>query len=393
MNAWIPGLAALLSSQTPVQLDLQIRPGLEVVYSNAILAEVSLTADGAPVADQRVDFFLRQETLGIACSPGSLPATGVDGRAGPLKVRFVNGACGVDAFAASDPDGVEYLLEARTAATGTLAAASQAVAVRLHREVVTVQLLPEHSATLGSDLTLVATLVDPSGDVDEGSLETQGRVPRPIEGATLHFYLDLNDDGDFGDADEALGSATTSASGTASLRFDTTPVAGLPRAGRHRDAVRVEFSADERFKFAAGLGDLWLQPASVDAKQTLLETTPHTAVADGHSEILLLATLRDRFGSTLGPDDDPHTVGFVTSAGDLQDSVERNAATGQYSQLLRAPGQAGAATVRVVVDGEEGSQVEVMFTDVGCGCSLSASPRQGWVLVFLYGLVWRRRSP
>ena len=385
-------IAGLCAAQTPTQLALTVAPSLDVDYSDAVLASVTLTeTGGAGVADARIDFFVRYDDEQISFSPGSLPATGADGSAGPLRVRFVEGAYGVDHMVAADPDGAPYVLEARFGGSATHAASQASVTLRLHREAVALQLLPEYAGRLGDVIDFVATLVDGNGDVDESGQETSGRIEKPIAGATVTFYIDLNTDGDFVDPDEGLGQAVTGGNGVARVELDTTPIMGLPRAGLHPDALRVEFSGDERYKVTAGLGDLRLEAAAVDPARCLLAAMPPETPADGFSRVAMEATLIDVFGNPLGPDDDLHQVRLESSAGKLLAEPTRDATTGRYTQELEAPRAPQEATVTLYVDEVESVTAEVVFLDAGCGCG--AAPRSRAVgLGLLFGLLVLRRG-
>lgn len=376
MSIWF--LLALALVQTPTSLTLEVAPGLDVDYSDAVLASVDLSAGGSGLAGQRIDFFLSNTDHDLGFSPGSLLGTGSDGSAGPLRIRFVDGAYGVDHLFAADPDGLVYTLEARFSQTVsggvTYTASHTSVELRLHREPVVVQLLPEHTATLGDPLEVFATLLDQNGDAEESGSGTSGRVARTIAGATIHFYCDLNGDGDWGDLDEALGTAPTNGDGVAVLSFDTTPYGGLPRAGLHADALRAEFSGDDRYKFSAGVGDLRLEPAALAVDRTRLTATPASAIADGYSQVLIEATLIDRFNNALGPDADFHAVVFTASAGTLLDNVLLDPLTGRYTQQLEAPTASATARVSISVDDTAGPSIEVAFTPGECGCRGATAP-------------------
>jgi len=391
-------ILGLCAAQTPTQITLDVSPALDVDYSDAVLASVTLSDASGGVADARIDFFIRNDAEAISFSPGSLPATGADGSAGPLRIRFVEGAYGVDQLLAADPDGEPYQLEARFGGSASHAASQVSVTLLLHRESVALQLLPEYAGRLGDTLDLVATLVDGNGDVEESGQGTSGRVEKPIAGATLTFYIDLNTDGDFVDFDERLGQVVTGGNGVARVDFDTTPLLGLPRAGFHPDALRVEFSGDDRYKVAAGLGDLRLQAAAVETERTLLTATPERAPADGFSQVVIEATLIDVFGNPLGPDGDPHTVRFETDAGKLLDEVALDLASGHYAQALEAPLMASSAKVSVFVDDEPGPEVAVEFYADGCGCRARdvTEPCAAALIIPLALLAWRagqRRRP
>ncbi|MBN2357838.1 MAG: hypothetical protein JXR83_00195 [Deltaproteobacteria bacterium] len=392
---WIWSPLALALTQTPTALTLTVAPGADVDYSDALLAGVVLTADGAGLAGQRVDFFVSNGEHGISYTPGSLLATGSDGRAGPLRIRFVDGAYGVDHLYAADPDGVAYQLVASYGGDASHATSHVGVELRLHREPVVVQLLPEHAAALGDLLQIFATLLDENGDAEESGSGTTGRVAKRIAGASIYFYCDLNGDDDWGDPDEELGMATTNGDGVAVLAFDTTPVGGLPRAGLHVGALRAEFAGDDRYKHAAGVGDLRLEAAAVAAERTRLTAAPPGAPADGYSRVALEATLVDRFGNALGPDDEAHAVFFTASAGTLLESVQRDPATGRYRQELEAPVAAATAAVGVSVDGVAGPGIEVAFAAGACGCRGAAPPAGALpaAIALLLAAVRRRRDP
>jgi len=393
MSIW--PLLALAMAQTPTTLTLEVVPGLDVDYSDAVLASVALSAGGNGLAGQRVDFFIGNADHDISYSPGSLLGTGSDGHGGPLRIRFVDGAYGVDHLYGLDPDGLAYTLEARFSQTVsggvTYTASHVSVELRLHREQVVVQLLPEHTATLGDSLEIFATLVDQNGDAEESGSGTSGRVAKNIAGATIFYYCDLNGDGDWGDLDEALGPAPTNGDGVAVLTFDTTPIGGLPRAGLHVDALRAEFAGDDRYKFSAGVGDLRLEPAALAIERTRLSATPTSAIADGYSRVLIEATLIDRFNNALGPDADFHAVAFTTSAGSMLENVLLDPVTGRYTQQLEAPTASTTAKVAVSVDGTAGPGIDVTFTPGECGCRGAGSRSGALPLLAVLALALRRR--
>lgn len=374
VRLWSPRMGAVILACgllcTQIVTDLRfvdLRPALEVRYSDGLLVTVELTGPDGGIAGQSIVFMVQSAAQGISCEAGRWPATDGMGQAGPLKVRFVDGVC-TESWVAGDGPGEPYVVSARFAGDASMAPATSEVEIALVRENASVRLLPEHGARLGEELLLVATLVDESGDVAVAGDETTGRFPGPVASVPLSFFLDLNGDGDFVDFDEELGAAVTNGDGVASRAFDTTPVDGWPRAGLHHDAVHAQFSGDRRYKFAAATADLRLEPAQIEAGLTLLRATPEAVPADGFSRVLLDLTLRDAFGNPLGPDDEAHLVEFETSAGTLLEVVQREPTSGHYQQELEAPRAPITATITARVEGQPAASIEVVFTGEGCGC-------------------------
>jgi uncharacterized protein (TIGR03382 family) len=221
---------------------------------------------------------------------------------------------------------------------------------------------------LGETLTLSAEVTDPTGDAPEGGTDLDGPAPILLEGVSVQFFYDQNNDGNPSLNEQIPGSPTvTNQAGVASLEFELNPE--FVFAGVYESGIHAEFSGDDRFGVGRASVRLIVHPAAPDVAKTLIEATPEGVPADGNSQILLRARLVDTFNNVLDENSDPHEVTFTSELGTLLDTAQLDPLDGTYTQTLQASRKGGASTVQVFVDGVAGPTHTVSFEGGGCECA------------------------
>ncbi len=368
----------------------------EAEYSQGVMLRVALTELGLPVVGERVSFFLHPEDDPDAGFLIEDPLTDAQGIA-TARLTLVDGRHGGQSFtgrtADDDQTAYPYVVTARFA--GDLDAAdplctggadagpapdggevglcpSETTSMLfVDLETVSIEIAPGNRVALGESITLFAILEDQNGDAPTAGTDVDGDEAKPVEGATVSFFFDL-DGNERPSLDERIGTAETSASGTAQLEFLVDP-AFFP-SGDFAAGLQVQFGGDQRYALAGAAGRITIESGGPDPGRTLLDIDPPEAEADGQTRLTVTAKLVDAANNLLPADAEDHAVAFATDVGLFEGDPVRDPLTGFYAQMLRAPDQPGTATVSVSVDGEDGATATVTFTDPG-GCSCDHGPR------------------
>ena len=257
-------------------------------------------------------------------------------------------------------------------------------------EVPQITLEPGNEVALGETITLISVLLDPNGDAPEAGTDVDGDAERPIAGASISFFYDL--DGNARPSlDELLGRSDTNGDGIATFEFPADPA--FVTAQNIDDGLHVQFGGNDRFALAGASQNIVVTPGLPDPSRTLISATPEVARANGFARIEIKATLVDAFNNTYGEDDQSFIVDFTSDIGVLEDSAERDPIDGTYIQTLRAPLEAGTANIQVIVDGAAGSTTSVEFEAAGCTCESTRAGGAPVVIAFaaLALLIARRR--
>jgi len=375
------GGVLLIGATTAAAQEATVMAVMDVTgtYSDAVDVTATLLrdVDNQGVEGVNVEFYLRNDAgdlnvdLGVVRSDVSGQAT--------LRVPLVNG-CGflgdVNLTGGTVMTPVDYILEARFAGGDDINnlehdASSDQATLHLLKEQSEVQIVVGTQAVLGEMLTITAKIVDPDGDAPCDRSAVNGGRPDTVAGHSLAFFLDYTGDQDYSDARENLGRADTSRGGnpdaeaTASVTADLTPINNLPGAGVLTNAIQVQLPAnDGQYLPATARGRLVLDPAPVDATKSTITTDPVDPQASGDAVIISI-TLRDRFNNALGLDAATHTVSVTVVGDSLGASVdgapERDPNTGVYTQLLKPTSRGGDITIRIDVDGAQGSSHTIKF--------------------------------
>lgn len=384
-------------------------------YSQAVLIDVLLHDESGPVAGGQVvvEVILDGEVDGVLLLPQPTDGTGRT----TARLTLVNGRHGGATFPAQEPEGELAGQRYRVVATfagdldanhpvcngdaGVLDGGAEGLCpsraegeLFVTPETVAIELEPGNRVELGEELQLIATLVDPNGDAAVGGTAVDGDEPKPVQGASISFFFDL-DGNERPSLDELLGRDDTDANGFATFTFVADPA--IFPAGEFEQGLHVQFGGDDRYAVAGAAGRVTIDTGAPDPDRCVIEVaTEGELVADGTSRIDLRGILVDNANNILGVDAPDHVVSFTTDLGTiLEEGALRDPITGHYQQQMRVPDQEGTANVTIVVDGEPGATLPVFF--VGRGCSCASAPRTGALpgaalaLVVLGGLVRTRR--
>lgn len=279
-------------------------------------------------------------------------------------------------------DGLITEPDCTTPDTGGLCPSLATVEVPLFLETAEISLGAGLEGGLGDTITLSAELQDPTGEAAAGGTDVDGNAPLVLAGRSVAFFYDADNNGR-PDASELIDRADTNASGVASLTFTLNP--DFVRAGTFENGIHAEFGGDDRYGVARASARLVVRPGSLDVASTILEADPKEIPADNFTKTTIRARLVDRFNNPLDETSEPHELVFTTTAGRLLGEVERDPATGTYSQELQAQIKPDTATVSVTIDGEEGPAIDVVMTgeEGGCSCASAGAPLSGLALVVL----------
>jgi MYXO-CTERM domain-containing protein len=415
MSALMPlaAVALLAAPATPTAIEMNpVGSGDPWIadYSQGVNLSAKLV-DGAgdPIAGERVTFrFERPDDSSFIIAD---PVTAADGVA-TARLTLVDGRHGGETFAGAAPDGTNpgapYIIRAIFLGVGNpldcdadagpapdggvdadLCPSEGENDLFVTLEVPQLILQPGNEVALGESIQLVATLDDPNGDAPANGTEIDGDASVAISGATISFFYDL--DGNARPSlDELLGRADTNGQGVAVFDFVADPT--FVQAANVDDGLHVQFGGNDRYALAGAAESLFVSPGPPDPSRTILAVDPTEAPANGFATIEVSAQLVDAFNNVYGEEADLVDVAFTSTAGDLQDSVERDPIDGTYSQILRAPLEGATAEVQVVVDGAAGSTVNVDFIPQGCQCDTATPGPSGAAFALaLYVLLRRRR--
>ena len=384
-------------------------------YSQAVMIRAALLQSGEPVAGEDVTVEIARDAdpdgrfvLGTAVTDPNGVAT--------FRLTLVDGRHGGQTFVAGETDdtgnqGEPYTVYATftgdlpdihpdcsgefdpdAGPVGTCSSDTTA-ALYVVKEQVTLGVEPGNEVDLGGDITVYAILEDLNGDAAVGGLDDaiDGTGARLIADAQVAFYFDLDLNGR-PSADERLGTTTTDDDGVAQLTFTVDPT--LFPAGEFESGLIAEFASDDRYLYARDAARISIITAAPAPERTVIETDVSEAPADGNTRVELKAILVDEGNNPLDADAPVHVVHFETDLGLIdEETAERDPLTGHYFARLRAPDDAGAATVTVFVDDEAGSTAMVHFVDTGgCACTTAgARPVAPALLSFLALAFLRRR--
>ena len=393
-------------------------------YSQAVLLSARLLDDsGAPVAGRRVSFFLQHQgeessrflifdpftaadgvaqarlvltagSHGQADFLAGVPGPDSDGEPYEVIVRFAGDVAADDPACAVDAG---VLVDGGVPADGgepevLLCPSEDTLPLYLAVETTTLVVAPGNDGALGSALTLIATLTDPNGDAPQEGDAVDGTEPKGIEGASVDFFYDLDQNGS-PSLNERIGTATTNRDGQAVIDFVADPAVGVV-AGLYDRGIHAQFGGDERYGLSGGAAALTITPGEPDATRTLLTADVTEVPADGFSEVAITATLVDVFNNPIGVDAPPADVSLTTSLGEIVEPPELDLLTGDYHAVFKAGFEAGTATVQVVVNGEPGATLDITLLEQPF-CNCDAASNQGWppaaVGIAALGLLLRRR--
>ncbi|MEW5847377.1 MAG: invasin domain 3-containing protein [Myxococcota bacterium] len=376
-----------------------VDPEKDPAYSDAVdvMPVLTRTDTEGPVVGATLEFYLRDTAGNMNAYVGSA-VTDDEGRINPaMRIPLVNGCdfLGNATLTGGPLDApVEYPLEVLFAGDTIngepLAGSSTTVPIRLVKETVQVKIIAGTSGRVGEPLTIKATVEDLDGDAPCDRSAMTGDRAQTLVGRTLAFFLDYNSDGDFSDPPrEFLGNDVTERDNAdsdayASVVADTTPQGGTPRAGVRDNALLVQLPANDPLYLAAsGSSRLVLEPAALDPQKSTLTVEPEKPTAG--SSVKIIATLRDAFGNEQGPDAAEHVVQIVVEEGGgrmVEAKATRDPETGRYFQFMEGPAQPSTVKVRLMVDGQSGSSLDIEFTSA-CGCRSTRSSGPEGAMAFL----------
>jgi hypothetical protein len=207
----------------------------------------------------------------------------------------------------------------------------------------------------------------------------------------VRFFYDADNNGR-PSASERIGEAVTNAFGVAAFEFAALPpdvVAGSYPAGLH-----AEFPGNGGYALARTAVALTVSSAAdPDPSRTIIEVTPDVISLDAASDAVVRVRLVDANNNILDADAAAHDVVVNTDFGRLIDAVERDALDGSYSQVIRAPREAGTATISVTVDGVAAGSVQLGVEGPagGCTCANTAALAPTGAVMVLLGVLGRRR--
>jgi MYXO-CTERM domain-containing protein len=419
MDARIASLVLLAASSAAAQrTTLVVRPDAPDTpyaarYSQGLVLEAQLTADGAPVVGERVVFELAPTADPDASFVIEDPVTDGAGIA-RARLTLVDGRYGGQTFTGTGttPDeATPYTVtatflglnpptlgECQATDAGPavddggptrLCAAEDTASLRVGAELPSLVLDEVGEVSLGDTITLVATLVDPTGDAPQAGTALDGDGPVPIAGGTVSFFFDV-DGNERPSLDERLGTDDTDESGIAVFELFLDPV--FIDQGDFAQGVHVQYAGDERRFSVAGdssrVNVLALDPV---AAKTIIEVDPETVPADGFSTVKITVKLVDGDNGILDVNAPEYDVVVTTDLGTISDPAARDPLTGFYVAELKAARAGGTATIGVLVDGAPGPTAEVEFVKEGCACVSTSGPAPAAALVLLVVVARRRR--
>ncbi len=391
-------------------------------YSQAVMLRARLVrADGEPLAGERVAFRLVRaddEDSGFLIED---PVTDAEGYA-TARLTLVDGRHGGQTFVgrAETPElpGERYLVRARfrgatfaedcddpdagpfpDGGAEELCDAEDELELYVGLEKSTLVIAPGIEVQLGDVVQLVATLTDDNGDAPVAGTAIDGNGPVPLVGRRVGFFYDVDGSGSPQENERIVcentgeGRALTNGEGRAACDFHADPA--FIRTANVLDGIHAQFGGDDKYSLAGGAQAIRVSAGRPAPGLTLLDITPAEARADGFSLLVIRARLVDEVNNLLGLDDPSYDVGFTTDLGTLEGEVERDALTGHYRQTLKAPRQAGDATVQVVIDEVPGSTAQARFEGGGgCSCKSGGDLSLLSFAALLVGLAFfRRRWP
>jgi hypothetical protein len=323
-----------------------------------VIADPVVGADGTIVARLTI-------VDGRPAGSDSVFVTAPDGAAWTVSAQFLGAGAGASgALPDCEPDGPQDV-------DGDLCPSSGSTPLTLFPEDLTIVLQPGIAGDLGDTVTLAAEVSDPNGDAEEGGTDLDGGEKKVIAGTPVSFFYDADNDGN-ASADERIATTTTDDDGVARADFVLDPL--FVRAGTYDAGIHAERSGDARYATARASQRIVVGPGAIDVGSTVLEIDPPEIPADGNSTAVLRVRLVDRFGNLLDATSEAHDVAFEATLGVLDGDVRRDAATGVYTQTVRAQRRPGTAEIRVTVDGEAAATGELTLTGAaGCACGSSAA--------------------
>lgn len=417
-------LFALEAAAVPTRLTLRPEePGEPWVadYSQAVNLRARLVrTDGTPIAGERVSFWLQRGDDEDTRFLIEDPFTDAEGYA-TGRLTLVDGRHGGQTFsgraATQDVPGEPYRVLARFVGAPfaedcdepdagpppqtdggpldeDLCDAEDQLELFVALEKSTLVLAPGIELQLGGVIQLVATLTDDNGDAPVAGTDVDGNDPVPLTDRRVGFFYDANGNGS-PQQDERIscentgeGNAVTNGDGRAACEFFADPA--FVDTVNVQDGIHAQFGGDDKYSLAGAAQAIRVSAGAPDPERTLLDVTPETARADGFSLIEVRARLVDEVNNILSLDDPDYEVAFTTDLGTLEGEAERDPITGAYRQSLKAPRQAGDATVQVVVENVPGSTATVAFEGGGCGCGASGGDLSLLGLLALLAGRWLR---
>jgi hypothetical protein len=364
---------------------------VQLNYSQGTSVSVRLTRGGVPVVGandcglQACAVTLRMTRTDGVGQPIDItePDVAIDAQGiATIRITVVDGRYGGAVFAGS-PEGVSYDLQARFRGAGEptpaecddnaglpdLCASSAVGQLVVRVETPRIALDGSQTIAIGDEVTIAATLTDPTGIAEPTGDDVDGPSESLIFGRGVVFFYDVNDDGAIEPAERLnVEAALTNQAGVASFTFTASPE--FVQAGIFDQGLVVEFPGDEQYGVARASTSLTVTAGRPDPASTIITATPDVIPANGVSIARIQLTLVDAQRNILGADAEPVTMVLTTDLGQLLGEVERDVLDGTYSQELRSTREGGQALVTATLDGQPAGEIGITIEAAStCACT------------------------